>query len=532
MVISLLISSIIIFICVLINKVSAKVGIPTLVLFIFLGMIFGSDGIGKIYFNNYEMAENICVVALVFIMFYGGFGTNWKTAKVVLKESLLLSTLGVVGSALITGILCYYFLKLSFWESILLGSVIGSTDAASVFSILRSKNLGIKENTAPVLELESGSNDPFAYMCMLICTIILKGNASAFEIGTKFFLQISIGILSGVLIAKSIIKFLKIHKFENDGFDKVFFVSVALFSYAFPTILGGNGFLSSYLVGIILGNQKIKDKRSLIHFFDGITGLMQLIVFFMLGLLSFPTMIFDVKEELFIVFLIITFVARPIAVFLIYGFEKVSFQKKLLVSFCGLRGAASIVFAIMVLGSGLNLGFDIFHIVFGVVLLSITFQGSLIPYVTKKLDMIDEDENILKTFSDYTEDIPVDYIELKIRENHPWINKKIKEINFPPDLLIVSIQRDLESILPNGDTILRENDVMVVTAVRFSNKIKLNLTEKTINQKSDYLGKQIQEIVLKDQLIILLMRNDTPVIPNGETMILENDILILSENND
>lgn len=529
MVTSLLIGSLIIFLCVLINKFSSKVGIPTLVFFIFLGMMFGSEGIGKIYFDNYLMSENICVIALIFIMFYGGFGTNWNTAKKVVKESLHLSTLGVVGSALITGVICHFILKFSFWESLLLGSVIGSTDAASVFSILRSKKLGIKENTAPVLELESGSNDPFAYMCMIICVMILKGGVSSFEIAKTFVMQIVIGICCGLLIAKFTIEFLKRYKFDTEGFDQIFFVSVALFSYAFPTFFGGNGFLSSYFVGIILGNQKIKNKSSLIHFFDGITGLMQLIVFFLLGLLSLPSAIWSVKEEFFFVFLALTFVARPVAVFLLYSFEKVSLQKKILVSFCGLRGAASIVFAIMVLGSGLNVSFDIFHIVFGVVLLSIILQGSLIPYVTKKLNMIDENENILKTFSDYTEDIPVDYIRVKITENHPWIGKTVKDINLPPDLLIVSIQGKDGSILPKGDVVFRKDDCIALTAVRFNNNIEFDLSEMTITKESDYLGKKIQEISLEEQLIILIMRDDKPVIPKGDTIILEKDVLVLSQ---
>ena len=526
----LLIASIIIFVCVIINKISFKVGVPTLVFFIFLGMLLGNEGIGKIDFYNYKVAENICTIALIFIMFYGGFGTNFETAKSVIKESVMLSTAGVVACAFITGILVHLILKFSFWESMLLGSVISSTDAASVFSILKSKKLGIKEHTASVLELESGSNDPFAYMCMIICIMFIQGQATSSTILLTFLAQILIGSISGIVISKLTMYFLKIYKFDTDGFDQIFFVGVAIFSYAFPTYFGGNGFLSSYLVGITLGNQKINNKHSLIHFFDGLTGLMQLLVFFLLGLLSSPSIIWSLKHEFLIVFIILTIISRPTATVITYMFNKSSINKRILVSFCGLRGAASIVFAIMVLGSDASLSFDIFHIVFGIVLLSIILQGSLIPYVTKKLDMIDENEDVLKTFSDYSENIPVDYIEIKLIKNHPWIGKTVRDINLPPDLLVVSIQRQDGSVMPKGKTVLEINDCIVLTAIRFKNKVSFNLSENIISKNNENIGKKIQELSIDDdKLIALIMRNNEPIIPKGDTVILENDIIVLSE---
>lgn len=528
---SLLITAVIIFLSVLSNKISSKVGIPTLLLFIFLGMIFGSEGPGGIYFHSYEIAENICVTALIFIMFYGGFGTNWKTARVVLKESLLLSTLGVVITAIITGVMCHYLLNFSLWESILLGSIIASTDAASVFSILRSKNLGIRENVAPVLELESGSNDMISYMCMLVVAMFIKGDVSTPVIFKTFFLQLVVGALSGFLIAKATILFLRRFTFDTDGFDKVFFISIALFSYALPAYFGGNGFLSSYIVGIILGNQRFREKKSIVTFFDGVTDLMQLTIFFMLGLLSSPSKILSIHKEIIVVFIIISFIARPLFVFLQYKFANASFHKKVLVSFCGLRGAASIVFATMLLASGMEVGFDMFHIVFGVVLLSITLQGAFVPYVTRKLGMIDENIDVLKTFSDYVEDIPVDYVRLKLDQDHEWIGKEIKDIHLPHDLLIVSILRNRVPILPKGDTLLEAGDVMVLSAVRFRNKMELNLREKTVTKTSSFFGKRIQDIVLSNALIILLLRNNKPIIPYGDTEILENDVLIFNEIN-
>ena len=277
----LILTAVVIVICIILNKISNRLGIPMLLGFIVLGMVFGSDGILKIQFDNFAFADHICSTALIFIMFYGGFGTNWNEAKPIAVKAVGLSTLGVVLTAGFVGLFCHYVLKISFLESMLIGSLLASTDAASVFSILRSKRLNLKYNTASILEIESGSNDPAAYMLTVIVMTLIKGQASGGQIAYMLFSQIVYGIGIGVVIALVASQILKRFKFTTSGFDTIFVVAVAVFSYALPTYVGGNGYLSAYIVGIILGNSKIRNKKTLVPFFDGINGLMQMLIFFL-----------------------------------------------------------------------------------------------------------------------------------------------------------------------------------------------------------------------------------------------------------
>ena len=254
--------------------------------FIGLGMLFGSDGIFKIPFDNYLAMEQIATVALIFIIFYGGFGTKWSTAKPVVVKATMLSTLGVVLTAFLVGIFAHYLLGMSMISSFLLGAVISSTDAASVFSILRSKKLNLKEGTASLLELESGSNDPASYMLTIIVLNIMLGDFSVGSFIYMLFAQVTYGLAFGALISYIALKVIQKVELSSGGMKMIFVVAIALFSYALPSYFGGNGFLSAYIVGIVLGNTQIEDKKSLVHFFDGITDLMQMVLFFLLGLLA------------------------------------------------------------------------------------------------------------------------------------------------------------------------------------------------------------------------------------------------------
>lgn len=310
----ILLAAVVMLTCVAANKLSFRLGIPMLLIFILLGMFFGSDGVVKIPFDNYAFAEQICTVALIFIMFYGGFGTTWQEAKPVAIKAILLSTVGVALTALFTGIFCHFILQIPWLESLLIGAVISSTDAASVFSILRSKRLNLRDHTASLLEVESGSNDPCAYMLTVILLTMISGQSTDASIGYMVFAQLAYGLLFGGLIAWAAARVLKNKRFMTAGFDAVFVVAVALLSYAIPTVLGGNGYLSAYLVGIVLGNQPIVNKASLVHFFDGMTSLMQMLIFFLLGLLSFPSKLPQIAVPALMIALFLTFIARPLAV--------------------------------------------------------------------------------------------------------------------------------------------------------------------------------------------------------------------------
>lgn len=529
--------SVIIILCIILNKASSKVGMPMLLAFILLGMIFGSDGLFKIKFEDYKSAESICSIALIFIIFYGGFGTNLNAAKPVAVKAVLLSTLGVVLTAVFTGLFCYFVLKFEILQSFLVGAVISSTDAASVFSILRSKKLNLKYNSASLLEVESGSNDPFSYMLTIIVLSLMQGNASIGKMSYMLFAQIVFGLAIGYGIGYGAYYILNKFKFSSAGFDSLFVLAVAICSYAIPTLIGGNGYLSAYVAGLFLGNKKFQQKSNLVNFFDGITGLMQMLIFFLLGLLASPSAMVHFILPSLAIALFITFVARPVTIFAILSPMKCPINQQILVSFTGLRGAASIVFAIMAItNKGYVSDFGLFHIVFCIVLFSITLQGSLIPLVSRKLKMIDNNANVLKTFTDYPEEVPVQFIKLNVTENHTWVEKAIKEVVLPPETILVLILRDGKRIVPRGNTEIKANDEIVLCAQAFNSKNESNeakneieLVEIELEENHKWIGKKLSEIAsdLQKSLIVLIKRNGKLVIPDGRTVLTKDDILVL-----
>lgn len=525
---NLLLISSVILLCILLHRVSDKIGVPMLLAFIVLGMAFGTDGIVKIPFDNYGLAENVCSTALIFIMFYGGFGTNWNEARPVAVKSVLLSTLGVVITAALTGFFCYFILKFSFLDSMLIGSVISSTDAASVFSILRSKNMGLKYGTASMLELESGSNDPCSYMLTAVVLSAMSSTAGAGSVFYMIFAQLFFGILFGCLIAFGARYILRHIHFDIAGFDMAFVIAVALLSYTLPSIAGGNGYLSAYMVGIILGNTKIKNKKSLVNFFDGITGLMQMLIFFLLGLLATPSQIPQIFLPALAIALFLTLAARPLAVSVILTPFKCRMNQQVLISFAGLRGAASIVFAIMATVDDANTGFDVYHIVFCIVLLSILFQGSFLSQAAKKLNMSDTEADVMKTFSDYSEEVDLQFIRIRITEEHTWSHKAVKDISLPPDTLFLMLLRGEETVIPSGETIFRPGDTAVLSARGYQEQENLELTEMKITAKSPWTGIKISDFSpYPGELVIMILRGDETVVPNGDTVIMENDLLVI-----
>lgn len=520
----------VILLCLSLNKMSNKLGIPMLLAYILLGMMFGTDGILKIPFDNFTIAEQICTVSLIFIMFYGGFGTNWKQAKPVAGKAVLLSTVGVILTAVTTGAFCHFIVRMDFWESMLIGSVISSTDAASVFSILRSKRLNLKNNTASMLEVESGSNDPCSYMLTVIILTIMSGELSGSSLVVMIFSQIIFGILVGVVVALAAAFILKKVNFATDGFDTIFVFSMALVSYAGASMINGNGYLAAYIAGIILGNTPLHHKKSLVHFFDGITGLMQMLIFFLLGLLAYPSQLPKILPIALAIAVFLTFVARPVSVFAILMPFRCPVKQQLLVSWAGLRGAASIVFAIMATVSPAYTKNDLFHIVIFIVLFSISIQGTLLGLVAKKLDMIDENGNVMKTFSDYSDEMPVEFVKISIKAGHPWENRRIKDLTSLPDLLLVLILRGEERIIPNGNTVVLAGDKIVLSALSPEENLGICLTEIPIEKDSKWIGKPLSRIKLgEEKLVLVLKRNEKVVIPNGNTVIRENDVLVISQ---
>ena len=458
----LILCGVILIMCVTTSKLLYKVGIPVLLIFIFFGMIFGSDGLGGIYFDDYELAKEVCSVGLIFIMFYGGFCTNWKMAKPIALQAILMSTIGVIITAGLTGLFCNLVLRMDILESFLIGSIVSSTDAASVFNILRAQKLNLKGGLASILEIESGSNDPFAYMLTITILTLIVGDGSS-NIAFLLVKQILLGLLLGLILAKLMVLFLRNMNFQIEGFYPICITAIAILAYALSEFMGGNGYLSVYISGIILGNNKIPHKKSLVQYLDAISWLMQIVLFFILGLLSFPSripsvMIYGVTISIFMIF-----IARPVTTFLMLKFFNATIKEILFISWVGLRGAASIVFAIFAVTKNIAFQNDIYHIIFLIALISVSIQGTLIPIVAKKLDLVDNNESVLRTFNDYKEEKSTQLIEMSIPHGDRLEGKSIMDANIPEEILIVMIKRNDEVLVPKGSTIIKEGDILVLS---------------------------------------------------------------------
>ncbi len=463
----MIVCAVVLLTCIASNKLLHRFGVPSLLIFLVLGMLFGSDGIGRIYFNDFHLSENVASVGLAFILFFGGFSTNWQTAKPAVVRAGVLASLGTVLTAVFVGLFCHFVLGIGLFEALLIGAVLSSTDAASVFSILRSRKLGLKGELAPILEVESGTNDPFSYLLTIIMISLMTGGDGMFAglIVTQFVFGIGIG----VGLAFATVFALRIVKFENQGLYPIFIVAVVILAYALCGYVGGNGFLCVYLMGIIVGNSRIPHKKSLVHFFDAVSWLAQIMLFFVLGLLSTPSQMASIITPGLLVSVFIILIARPLAVFGILSCFRVPFREQLFISWVGLRGAASIAFAIIAVTHINNLTVDLFHMVFFVAILSVLIQGSLLPKMAKVLKLDMPEEIVAKTFTDYEEDTHTKLMEYKVKPGSKVCGKTIMDAGIPEEILVVLIKRQGEVVVPKGQTVVLEGDILVLSGDNFDN---------------------------------------------------------------
>ena len=460
----LLIAGFLILLSVITSNLSSSFGIPSLFIFLALGMLAGSDGILGIHFDNVELAQNIGTLALIFILFGGGLDTAWKAIKPVLKDGLILATLGVLLTAFFVALCVYYILDFTFLESLLLGAIISSTDAAAVFAILRAKGISLKKKLTPLLELESGSNDPMAiFLTVAILQILLLPESSSVsEWLFKFFLQFIIGGALGFVFGYLLPHILNRIHLSFYGLYPVFTIGWILFLFAGSSMLGGNGFLAVYVAGIVANTKEFVHKKNLIGFHEGLSWIMQITVFLALGLLVFPSELPDVALSGLIIAFWLMFVARPAGVFLSTMFSSFTIKEKTFISWVGLRGAVPIILATYPYLQGFEKSNLIFNIVFFIVLFSILIQGTTLPLVAKWLNV----ESKSKDFK--PEDIiasPLFYHTLKqfyIEENSPAIGLSIVELDLPTDFLILLIKREKDYIKPTGSSILKENDMLLI----------------------------------------------------------------------
>lgn len=460
------------------SKLMFRLGVPTLLMFIVIGMLLGADGPGHIFFDNAELAKNISTIALIFIMFYGGFGLNWDKAKSSVISAGLLSTLGAFVTAIVIGVFVHYFFHIDWIISMLLGSVVSSTDAASVFSILNTHKLNLKNNLSYLLEMESGSNDPMAYMLTIVFISLAMGQD--INVAQTIVVQITLGIVLGLVIGKIGLEIFNRIDLEIEGLYSILLVALAIFSYSFTEFLSGNGFLAVYFTGIFLGNNKIVHRFSMMKYFDGLTWLMQIVLFFTLGLLVFPSELPAISGQGLIISMFILFVARPIAVFVLLAFSKYSIKEKLLICWGGFRGAASIVFATFALSYQIPEASWIFNIVFLVALSSVVIQGTFFITIAKAFDLVEEEELTLTTFYDESGKISADLLEVEIREESLACGKQIMELDLPDDVLVVMINRDGKVLTPKGNTKLRCNDKVILAG---NNDLLEELSHKIQNAR-------------------------------------------------
>lgn len=450
---------------VLASKVSDRFGVPSLLLFLALGVLAGSEGIGRIEFDDPALTQWVGIVALNLILFAGGLDTSWRDIRPVLWQGVSLASLGVVLTALGVGLAASYLLGFSLLEGLLLGAIVSSTDAAAVFSILRSKSLGLKGNLRPLLELESGSNDPMAVFLTIGLTAWLTVPSFAPEsLAISLLVQIALGVALGLAFGWLLAWLANHLQLGFDGLYPVMTLSAVFVAYSLTTLLGGNGFLAVYITGIAARHHDFIHRRSLIRFHDGLAWLMQIGMFITLGLLVFPSEIVPVIGTGLLIALALMFVARPLGVFISLAFTKLNLREKLFVSWVGLRGAVPIILATYPLIAGVEHADQIFNIVFFVVLSSALVQGASIPFMARWLG-VDEvaikkpvypiEFNPVRGFTDELKEIP-------IPEDSTCAGKTIVELALPEKLLVILIARENEFFVPNGGTTLLAGDTLIV----------------------------------------------------------------------
>ena len=431
-------------------------------IFLAIGMLAGSDGPGGIYFDNAALAQAVGVTALAFIIFSGGLDTPLQRIKPVAAAGLVLATLGVALTAAAVGLFASWVLDVPLAVGLLMGAVVSSTDAAAVFSILRSKSTRLAGNLEPLLELESGSNDPMAVILTIgLINIITSPESSVLGLLGTLVVQLGLGALAGYLFGRGGVALINGLRLQQDGLYNVVTIALVALAYGGTQVIGGSGFLAVYIAGIIMGNSDFIHKNSLIRFHDGLAWLMQIAMFLTLGLLVFPSQLMAVAGASLAIAAFLIVVARPLAVFIGLSLSRYTVREKLLVSWVGLRGAAPIILATFPLLAGLPEAPLIFDVVFFVVLTSVLIQGTTIPQVARWLRLAaPPPEPVVPSLREH---IGEHLLELELPAGSAAAGKRIIDLRLPPQALLVLISRDGQHVVPTGSTVLREGDHVLIT---------------------------------------------------------------------
>lgn len=480
----ILIGSMLLIAGVLIGKSSYRFGLPLLLIFLLVGMGFGSDGLG-IQFSDMGTAQFIGMIALCIILFSGGLDTKISAIRPVIVPGLILSTVGVLLTALITGTFIWWLsgmewsnIHFAFIPSLLLAATMSSTDSASVFGILGSQKVKLQHNLRPMLELESGSNDPMAYMLtiLLIQALTVSGSLSAGDIAMELVLQFGVGIAGGFVMGKFTLWLIKMYRqfgkksdTKEDPAQAVSMISILIigcvfFTFAITTDLAGNGYLAVYICGIVIGNAGLQSYKAITKFIGGMTWLAQIVVFLMLGLLVNPHEMLDVAAVSLLIGVFMILVGRPLSVMLsLAPLRKISLRSKAFISWVGLRGAVPIIFATYPVVANIEGAGQIFNIVFFVTLLSLLIQGTTVISSARKLKLIDNEAEDEDEFGvELPDELPSTLHTITLTEQHLAAGNTLRDMHLPAGSLVMMIKRGQRYIVPNGSVALQPGDSLLI----------------------------------------------------------------------
>jgi len=469
----LLVGSVLMLAGIMAGKVGTRFGVPALLLFLITGMIFGSAGLG-IQYNDAGHTQFIGMVALTVILFFGGLETKFAEIRPILGPGITLSTLGVLLTTVCFGGFLYGLDQLglapvhfTFPIALLLAATMSSTDSASVFALLRSKNMHLKEGLRPILELESGSNDPMAYMLTIaLIQYVTGGNedGSMWSILVTFLLQFSVGGLLGYAMGWLTVKLLNKANIGNEALYPILLLCAVFLTFSATTLLQGNGYLAVYIMGVLVGNRKVVHKKSIVTFFDGLTWLLQIALFIILGLFVDAHSLLPIAGFALLAGLFMIFVARPLAVHLcLVFFPSISMRGRWFLSWVGLRGAVPIIFATYPLMSQVEGAETLFNIVFFITLLSLLIQGSTMPAVARLLKLDEEAKNEVSLFGvEIPQHTGTKMVEREVTQEMLSSGRRLMEIDLREEELVILVRRGDNYMVPKGKLVLEIGDVLLI----------------------------------------------------------------------
>ena len=460
------------------TKIATKSGLPALLIFLAIGVIFGSDFLNLINFDNAQLAGQIANIALIFVLFESGFQTKREELKSYAGPSMTLATLGIAVTAGVLGGLIYLIIRPGdIFYSLMIGTIISSTDASAVMMIFRKNS--IKRRVSSTLEVESAANDPAAILLTMLMIEIVSGNTGS-NVGifiTKLAWQLLGGLLVGLVLGKIACKLFNYLKSENKGYYYVLIIGVSIFIYSLAELVKANGVIAVFFAGYNIGNTEFTYKRGISYFLDGIATLSNMTIFLMLGLLVSPKQLQEIWKEGILLAILMMFIARPVAVFLCTLPFKFQFREKLLLSWGGIKGAVPIVLSTYPMLHGIDESGKVFNIVFFAVVLSCVLQGTTITKVAKLLKLlvppVPRSPYSLELLT--TNQTDVDMYELPIEEKDLCCNKKIMDLKLPEDVLITSIVRKDKLISPKGNTEIQPNDILFFLSPINKKKVVSNI---------------------------------------------------------